>query len=295
MSKYTTEVRYICEEKAGLLESSGFNDVSRVVELARDKVFNFDFPIYDEAYRSVLETKILKHFYTREIGAESVGLWQLWLDTRLNEIMPYYNKLYESALIEFNPLYDVDLYTKKDGTYKGNRADSGSKSDSYSNESEKSGSGSSNSSGSDSRSSSGSSHEGRSEALVDTAWKYYSDTPQGGVDGLDTMTYLTNATKDTDNRTVQGESTVTNSNNESGENSVTGSTTNHENLENSGRSSGTTSNNSNFNNTEDYLEHVAGKRGGVSYSKMLKEYRDTFLNIDLMVIHELDDLFLNLW
>lgn len=295
MSKYTTEVRYICEEKAGLLESSGFNDVSRVVELARDKVFNFDFPIYDEAYRSVLETKILKHFYTREIGAESVGLWQLWLDTRLNEIMPYYNKLYESALIEFNPLYDVDLYTKKDGTYKGNRADSGSKSDSYSNESEKSGSGSSSSSGSDSRSSSGSSHEGRSEALVDTSWKYYSDTPQGGVDGLDTMTYLTNATKETDNRTVQGESTVTNSNNESGENSVTGSTTNHENLENSGRSSGTTSNNSNFNNTEDYLEHVAGKRGGVSYSKMLKEYRDTFLNIDLMIIHELDDLFLNLW
>lgn len=295
MSKYTTEVRYICEEKAGLLESSGFNDVSRVVELARDKVFNFDFPIYDEAYRSVLETKILKHFYTREIGAESVGLWQLWLDTRLNEIMPYYNKLYESALIEFNPLYDVDLYTKKDGTYKGNRADSGSKSDSYSNESEKSGSGSSSSSGSDSRSSSGSSHEGRSEALVDTSWKYYSDTPQGGVDGLDTMTYLTNATKETDNRTVQGESTVTNSNSESGENSATGSTTNHENAESSGHSSGTTSNNSNFNNTEDYLEHVAGKRGGVSYSKMLKEYRDTFLNIDLMVIHELDDLFLNLW
>lgn len=45
----------------------------------------------------------------REIGTETYGLWHLYLDTTLNEIMPYYNKLYETELLKFNPLYDIDL------------------------------------------------------------------------------------------------------------------------------------------------------------------------------------------
>ena len=96
MSNYTTEVRYICEAKAGLTESAGQNSVNEIIAASLSSIFNFNFPIFDEQYRSVLETKILKHYYTREIAFESVGLWQLKLDTKLNEIMPYYNQLYES-------------------------------------------------------------------------------------------------------------------------------------------------------------------------------------------------------
>ena len=48
-------------------------------------------------------------------------------------------------------------------------------------------------------------------------------------------------------------------------------------------------------NVEDYLQHVKGKRGGITYSKMLEEYRKTFLNIDMQVINELKDLFMNIW
>ena len=112
MSKYTTEVRYICETAAGLTNSEGYNSVEDIIYKALPSVFNFTFPIFDESYRSVIETKILKHFYTREIGFETVGLWKLKLNTKLNEIMPYYNKLYKSELLEFNPLYDVDLTRK---------------------------------------------------------------------------------------------------------------------------------------------------------------------------------------
>ena len=43
--------------------------------------------------------------------------------------------------------------------------------------------------------------------------------------------------------------------------------------------------------TETYIEHVRGKRGNVSYSKMLQDFRKTFLNIDQMVINELESLF----
>ena len=104
MAKYTTEVRTICENYANLKESKGYNSVQSILNDSWDKVFDFDFPIFDENYREPLCKKILKHFYTREIGEETVGLWKLRLDDRMNEIMPYYNQLYESELISIEPL-----------------------------------------------------------------------------------------------------------------------------------------------------------------------------------------------
>ena len=64
MSNYTTQVRTICESFAGLRKSEGANSVDSIIEASRNKVFNFDFPIFDEEYRGVLEHKILKHYYT---------------------------------------------------------------------------------------------------------------------------------------------------------------------------------------------------------------------------------------
>lgn len=183
MSKYTTEVRFICETYAGLTESVGYKNVNEIIALAIPKVFDFDFPIFDEEYRSVLQTKILKHYYTREIGAETVGLWKLWLDTKLNEIMPYYNQLYKSELLKFNPLYDVDITrerdvktggTKKDtGTANGNTINTGTTTTSNSNKS------------------------------------YYSDTPQGSVSNLEDLSYLTTATIDNENGTNTNENNTT--------------------------------------------------------------------------------------
>ena len=113
MSHYTTEVRYICETTAGLTESEGFNSIDTILDKCTDDIFNFDYPIFDEAYRFPLNKKILRHFYTREIGEETVGLWKLRLQQTLNEIMPYYNKLYESELYDLNPFYNVDLTTDR--------------------------------------------------------------------------------------------------------------------------------------------------------------------------------------
>lgn len=68
---------------------------------------NFDFkmteyPIFDESYRSILNNKILNHFYENEIGFETPALFRHYLNTTLNEIMPYYNTLYlkQKALID---------------------------------------------------------------------------------------------------------------------------------------------------------------------------------------------------
>lgn len=120
MSKYTTEVRYICENYASLNQSKGYNDIETILDNSWDKVFDFPFPMFSEEYREDLCKKILRHYYTREICEETVGLWKLRLNSRMNEIMPYYNKLYNSELIAIEPLINTRLnvikQNKKTGT-----------------------------------------------------------------------------------------------------------------------------------------------------------------------------------
>ena len=108
MSNYTTELRFICESLCDLKESKGYNNIPEIINTSYKRVFNFYYPIFDESYRPILEKKIIRHYYTREICEETVGLWKLRLEDKMNEIMPYYNKLYESELLKFNPFYDID-------------------------------------------------------------------------------------------------------------------------------------------------------------------------------------------
>ena len=105
--------------------------MNTIVALAAPKIF-MDFPIWDEGYRLTLETKILKHFYLREIAHETVGLWRLTLDTYMNELMPVYNKMYTAVSQEFNPLFDVDITRTHDGTSTDSTNSSGNSVNKYS-------------------------------------------------------------------------------------------------------------------------------------------------------------------
>ena len=70
------------------------------------------YPIFDEAYRELLNEKIIDHFYNQEIGQESVQMFRLAMSRRMNEIMPLYNQLYESEKWEISPLLTVDISTE---------------------------------------------------------------------------------------------------------------------------------------------------------------------------------------
>ena len=116
LSKYTLEVRNICESLVARSERAEFMDVNQVIKLARPNIFNFDYPKWDSEYNEMLEEKILRTYYMREIGVETYGLFKLRLQVKLNDIMPYYNKLYESEKLKFDPLKEIDLstvYTKE--------------------------------------------------------------------------------------------------------------------------------------------------------------------------------------
>lgn len=318
MSKYTTEVRYICEVNAGLTESTGGNDVEQVIAKSRAKIFDFNYPIYDESYRSILETKILKHFYTREIGLETVGLWKLKLNTKMNEIMPYYNQLYKSALLEFNPLWTDDYQTlhnrKIDGINENNQFSTSSENSSEHNLGTITNDETALNSTKDNETISQNKSTNEDSVTVDTAKTNtdntsrdkYADTPQGALTDLEADKYLTNARKITeDGTTTTDNSRVNNGKTDEtlgGSNEKTSDSSNVKSSNNSidttKSNDGTTDNSSmgvnTFNNVEDYLEYVQGRRGKDA-SELILKYRKTFLNIDMQVIDDLEELFLHLW
>lgn len=358
MSKYTTELRYICEEYSGFKNSKGYRDVNDIITEAIPKVFDFEFPIFDEEYKSVLERKILKHYYTREISEETVGLWKLRLNTKMNEIMPYYNKLYESELLAFNPLYTVDLTRTRNGetnTEKNENesiTDEATATETIGKTLSETSTNATEDSGSDVKTvnatknvelggsdvvtiagtgeivSEGTSGDTHSDTVSETKSQTdkYSDTPQGTISNLQNDTYLTNARiiGDSVSKTTSGsvdvttQSTVNNSENKTDttafgktEETVeesTNSTRYGKSVNESGSKSGTESvsasknndysrtksNNDVANTTEEYLERVSGYEGK-SGSELLLKYRETFLNIDMQIINELEPLFFQLW
>ena len=53
-----------------------------------------DYPIFDESYRDGLNQKIVNHFLMREIAHETIELFIHRLNTKMREIMPYYNQVF---------------------------------------------------------------------------------------------------------------------------------------------------------------------------------------------------------
>lgn len=201
MSHYTTELRYIVE--------SGYN-----IGLA-------DYPIFDESYRAHLNDKIIEHYYFREIGLETAGLFKRLLNRKMNEIMPYYNQLYKSEMIKIEPLLRVDLmetfHRTDNGEFNGTMSD------------------------------------------TTNNFNVYSDTPQGTLSTpeIQDNTYASSASKD-----------------ENTQNTNTNQTTD---------------------NVLDHTKHNWGNPGTRSDSEMLQEYRNTFLNIDMLIIEELEPLFMQIF
>jgi len=193
MGSYTLEVREILKE---------------------NKIFTFDYPIFDETYRTTLEENILNYYYFREIGVETIGRFIFNLKGRLKLIMPYYNQMYESTLLEFDPLmnYQVkEVYTR-------NMVNSGTANNSGNNK------------------------------------NLFSDTPQGRSD-------LTGSEQLTEINQGENDSTAT----------------------------------STDNGDETFNKSMEGNIGVQTYDALLRGFRQTFINVDKMIIDELQDLFMQVY
>lgn len=234
MSKYTTELRFLISTYLNKESPLTVSEIREDCKNAASFVLGI-YPIFNEEYRDTLGEKILYHFYTREIGFETAFLFLQKINEKMNLIMPYYNKLYESELLKFNPLEDANETVEHEEHY-------------------------TNVDRSDRKDSSSTTVQSDTSSI-----QKYSDTPQGSIANLQQDRYLTNATIDS-----------------SDVNQVTGVIS----------SSGADSQGK---NDGKYTTKRSGKSGSNTFSAMLKEYRETFLNIDQMVIAELEPLFMQLW
>ena len=298
MSVYTTEVRFICEYEAELTESSGYNDIDNVIEKSWNKIFK-KFPIFDETYRETLCKKILMHYYTREISAETVGLWKLWLNTKMNEIMPYYNQLYVSAQRKFDPFNEIDFTREITENSSQNKTGTDNTIGSVNSTNDLTGKSSQTSNDSASRETTSNETQSQSTNTQTTSneKRLHSDTPQGSINNITENGYLTDAVL-TDNvsdtnasaditKKISGTNTETTTANISSENS--------NNSKNTTESTNKNNYDESANGAKKILEKYQGKNSSVSYSKLINEYRETFLNIDLDIILSLSDLFMNIY
>lgn len=219
MSKYTTQLRWVIEQAE--IDSNGAYEPGIYTEASYKKIGLSTYPIFDEKYRSQLNNKIIDHFYFREIGMETVANFAWFLRRKMNEIMPYYNQLYESVDLVTDPVNEIDVtYLEHIDAKSNNTANSTTTTDDS---------------------------------------NVYSDTPmdfiEDGLSAIKNGNYATNANYD------QGESN--------------------------------TDSTANTNSEQDRLRTEKGHRQ--SQSDLLLKYRETFINIDIMIIEELEDLFMGVW
>lgn len=202
--------------------------------------FDFDlleYPIFNEEYRELLNTKILEHFRFREIGFETPFLFKHFLNKKMNEVMPYYNKLYNADLLFFNPLYNIDVTTESTRTAEGESEASGTNTNEA------------------------------TTANTGNSKNVYSDTPQGllSIGNISGNVYATNAD------IAQTDSTTT---------------------ENASLSNAIASTQS---TKETFINRVFGNNGSASNSKLIMEFRESIINIDMQVISELNELFMGVY
>lgn len=179
------------------------------------------YPIFDENYRETLNKKILDHYFMSEIGLETPALFNHYLSTKMNEIMPYFNTLYQKQTLLLDKLESNVNITE---SFNRNIENS--------------------SSGSTSTSSSGKT--------------LFEDTPQGKLvqSTMEQMDHASNI--------------------------------------NFSKASDSAESSSNGNSTEDYIKTVIGNNGGKYNIDLLNNIKNNLMNIDLMIINNLNDLFMGI-
>lgn len=69
--------------------------IKDLAKTGRSVIFNFTYPLTSNEDKEKFECMILNHFLMRRIGYETVTAFRIALDVKLNEIMPFYNKMFD--------------------------------------------------------------------------------------------------------------------------------------------------------------------------------------------------------
>lgn len=106
LAQYTETIQGVCHNLAlnELIDSQYKLSDMEVLEIARKKIFDFNYPFYDDIEkRKALETGILKHFWFDEIGEETYAYWKFELQHWFEVNMDRYYTLFKTI-----PFQDQD-------------------------------------------------------------------------------------------------------------------------------------------------------------------------------------------
>lgn len=199
-------------------------ELNQIVNSVDFSLFDFDYNLYDNELKSVFEKKFIDHFYFYEIGLTPIARFKKALQIKLNDIYPYFKQLYQTEL----RCNDIDFMLNKDLKEQYTRELTGNSSV----------------------------NQSSTSTTNDTSLNINNDTPQNKIDDLDQ--FMTSASKNTDNSTMNSNGT----------------------------------NSAENNSTETYSLVSQGNIGVTSSAELLEKWRSVLINIDQMIFEECNDLFM---
>lgn len=274
-----------------------------------------DYPIFDESYRQTLNDKIVRHYWFHEIGFETWDRFAHYLEVAMHEEMPYFNQLYKSELLKLDPLLtfsrtrtqstnSTDLSTE---TATGSKTDNSTTTDTGTVNNQNNVTSTGQSENTSTASQDNKTETDRNASKVDNtkAVGVRSDTPPSDLGSIESAlgNYATEATKNTgenattENDATQSTETTASQSVTAAVNTDTTAATNETTTENVGTTTATTAETASKSSTkENTLSDTSDEHGfEVSQAELLLKYRETFLNIDMMVIDKLKDLFMAIY
>lgn len=262
------------------------------------KLWDFGYPSYYQGdEKAAFEQKVIDHFYFRQIGAETVGRFLHYFRRTVREIMPYYIQRYKSVELmddpEIRPLENYNMI--EEFTSEGSEDETRSGTTGGTSSGTETRTGSTGATTKSTGTSSGTASKSTTESSKDTS--VHSDTPQGqlsmtiAADGSATLAYASDLTQQVTNGSGSESSEASESTTQSSETTGTSSETS----ETSGTTSGTSSETGAKTSTDTHRLTRRGNIGVTTYAQLLEGYRQTFLNIDMEVINELEICFLGVF
>lgn len=258
MSKYTITIRNI-EELIGNDElKSFFTDYELSDFLLPEQIQTITKAnIWS---KEKLAQKIIDHYYTREIGYETIRLFKHHVKIKLKEIMEEKAPLIYSKCIEFDPLINVDFTETFDRNITGNLENKNN------GKFENTGDSSSNSTN---MSTSSSNSKTTSKNL---------DTPENEISNLESNKYISSANISDNTSNINDNTTNKTTNNSS----------------NSGSNSNQTTQNTE--NIEHYTRSQKGNSGSLTTAQnLIQQFRNIIITIDKDIINELNPLFMGIF
>lgn len=102
--------------------------IKNLAEDGRGLIFDFNYPLTSNVSKEDFECMILNNFLMRRIGYDTLTAFKIALSVKLNEIMPKYNKLFDSML-GWNLFNDGEVITRNYSSNISNTGNTGSISD----------------------------------------------------------------------------------------------------------------------------------------------------------------------